>query len=142
MKNLIISKTKEGRKENMKKKVTVILCSLLMVLLVGCGGNASNSLIGQWTNEDEEENENNGDPFDLFSDSTAIEFFSDGTAIISYTSERTNSVQWVVENERLKLTLDTGIFGNIATSYTYQLTKNTLMLTDDEGGETSFTKVE
>ena len=123
----------------MKKKVTVILCSLLMILLIGCGG-SSNNLIGQWVNEDENETETDGDPFALFSDSTAIDFFSDGTAIISYSSGRTNSVKWVAENERLKLTLDTGIFGNVATSYSYQLTKNTLMLTDDEGEKTTFTK--
>lgn len=124
----------------MKKKILVILCSLLTVLLVGCGGssNSSNSLIGQWVNEDESERDEN--PFELFSDSTAIEFFSDGTAIISYSSGLTNSVNWVVENERIKFTLDTGIFGNIASSYSYKLSGDTLILTDDDGEETTLYK--
>jgi len=122
----------------MKKKVLVILCSLLMILIVGCG-ESGNSLTGQWVNEDESERDEN--PFELFSDSTVIEFFSDGTAIISYSSGLTNSVNWVVENERIKLTLDTGIFGNIATSYSYKLSKDTLVLTDDEGKETTYIRV-
>lgn len=122
----------------MKKKVLVILCSLMMILLVGCGG-SSNSLIGQWVNEDESERDEN--PFELFSDSTAIECFSDGTAIISYSSGLTNSVNWVVENERIKFTLDTGIFGNIASSYSYKLSEDTLILTDDDGEETTYTRI-
>lgn len=125
----------------MKKRVLVILCSLVMILLVGCRGNASNSLVGQWVNEDANEEEKEGDPFDFFNNSTAIEFFSDGTAIISYISERTNSVKWVVENERLKITLETGIFGDIAASYSYKLSKDTLVLTDDDGEKITYTKV-
>lgn len=128
MKNLIISKTKEGRKENMKKKVTVILCSLLMILLVGCGGNASNSIIGQWVNIDE----NDGDSFEFFSDGTGIIIDSDGT---------THSVTWIAENERIKITVDMGILGEWSSSCDYKLDKDSLTIDDGEGNIDTYTKV-
>lgn len=130
MKNLIISKTKEGRKENMKKKVTVILCSLLMVLLVGCGGNSS-TLVGAWTTDAEGMEEENA----------YFELYSDGTGLIKE-DMGSSALEWIAENGKLKLTIDAGLFGKVAVSYSYTLSENTLILTDDDGTDTTFTKVE
>lgn len=108
----------------MKKKVTLILCSLMMILLIGCGGK-SQTLVGAWTS-----NADGKIDFELFSDGTGVE------------NEELGSfpLEWIAENGKLKITINAG-FVSLAESFSYQLSDDTLILTTDEGEETTFTRV-
>lgn len=109
----------------MKKKVLVILCSLMMILLVGCGLKTS-TLVGSWATDAEEKAD-----FELYSDGTGIEKEEIGSF----------ALEWIAENGKLKVTIDTGLFGKIAASYSYKLSEDTLILTDDDGEETTYIRV-
>lgn len=103
----------------MKKRVIVLIC-LIAVLLVGCGKNSS--LVGTWDTDAEGKLD--------------FELYSDGTGIAE-----NYSLEWVAENGKLKVTFDVGILGTVADSYSYELSGNILVLTDDEGESTTYTRV-
>lgn len=108
----------------MKKKVLVILCSLLVFLLIGCGGKSS--LVGAWSSDPDSGKVD----FELFSDGTGIE------------NEELGSfpLEWTEENGKLKITIDAG-FLNMALSFSYSLSEDTLVLINDEGEEVTYTRV-
>lgn len=113
----------------MKKEILVVFCCLAMILLFGCG--EKSTLIGAWTTESEGNEE----------EKAYFELYSDGTGLIKE-EIGSSALEWIAENGKLKLTIDAGLLGKIAVSYSYTLSSNTLILTDDNGEDTTFTKVE
>lgn len=113
----------------MKKKIGVLLCwVMIVILLVGCGEKSA-SLVGTW--ETDEKEEVDFGYFELYSDGTGLEKEELGTF----------SIKWTDENGKLKITLDTGFLGTLAFSYSYELTEDTLILTNDEGESATYTRV-
>ena len=108
----------------MKRRIAALLC-VLTILLIGCGAEAP-TLIGAW----ETDAEGKAD-FELYSDGTGLEKESMGTF----------ALEWIAENGKLKVTIDIGVFGTVAQSFSYDLTEDTLILTDDEGISTTYTRI-
>lgn len=108
----------------MKKKIIILLC-VLTILLVGCGTKTP-SLIGGWDMDSDGKAD-----FELYSDGTGLEKEEIGTF----------ALEWIAENGKLKFTINTGILGSVALSFSYELTEDTLILTDDEGESTTYTRV-
>ncbi|MGN0326351.1 MAG: hypothetical protein ACI4DW_08560 [Lachnospiraceae bacterium] len=109
----------------MKKfRLLVAIVTVLMVVLSGCG---SKSLVGTWV-EDSDRPE-------------TLELFSDGTGRLSSQSGFITSLtitSWLAEDDRLKITVQAPLLGEYTFVEDYEVNKDTLTLTDDDGEETIY----
>ncbi|MBD5469109.1 MAG: hypothetical protein HDR21_13285 [Lachnospiraceae bacterium] len=102
--------------KNEKRIISICIAALVMLLAItGCG--KKESLVGKWVTTDEATGE-----------TATMELFGDGSGIyISYACE------WSTENGRLKIEIDTGIFGKVSHVWDYELDGDTLTLSDEDG---------
>ncbi|MCM1103252.1 MAG: hypothetical protein NC409_04015 [Clostridium sp.] len=101
----------------MRKRAISICMAALIVLLAIAGCSKKESLVGKWVATDEATGE-----------TETMELFSDGSGI--YTSY---ACEWSTENGRLKIEIDTGIFGKVSHVWDYELDGDTLVLSDEDG---------
>lgn len=108
----------------MKNKILITL--LLVVLLLTACGEKKEDLTGVWI---EYQEDGTSQSLQLYSDGTGIitDYNNEGSSLESY------SCTWIAENERIKFTIDYGIFGSTALSFKYEIKDNTLTLWDDSG---------
>ena len=90
----------------------------MLLAIGGCG--KKESLVGKWVYTEEGTGR-----------TQTMEFFSDGTGTIIEEETLSYSCEWTVENGRLKVEIDTGIFGKISQTADYKLEGDTLVLTDE-----------
>lgn len=101
----------------MKKLTVVMVISLILFVLSGCGSK-QDPLVGKWV-EDVEDGE-------------VIELFSDRTGVVSNSSEQYAITSWLGENGRLKVTIQIPLLGEYAVVYDYEVTSNTLTLSEGD----------
>lgn len=101
----------------MKKIITVIVISIMVFVLSGCGSK-QDPLVGRWV-EDADAGE-------------VIELFSDGTGVVSNPTEQYAITSWLGENGRLKVTMQIPLLGEYTVVYDYEVTLNTLSLIEGE----------
>ncbi len=106
----------------MRGKRALSICTTLLIMLLaiaGCG--KKEDMTGKWVYTAEETGE-----------TSTLEFFSDGTGICTV-DESSYSCTWIIENGRLKIEIDGGIFGRSSYAYDYKLDGDTLVLTTNGG---------
>lgn len=111
-----------------KKKRIISICMATLVMLLAiasCG--KKEDITGKWVYTEESTGR-----------TSTMELFSDGTGTYIEDGWLSYSCEWSTENGRLKIEIDTGIFGKISQAADYELDGDTLVLTDD--GE-SFTYI-
>lgn len=101
----------------MKRLISVFVIAMMMIILAGCGSK-QDPLVGKWV-EDAEQGE-------------IIELFSDGTGIVSNSTEKYTITSWLGENGRLKVTIQMPLIGDYSVAYDYEVTQNTLSLIDGD----------
>lgn len=108
----------------MKNKILITL--LFVVLMLTACGEKKEDLTGVWV---EKQEDGTSIVFQLYSDGTGIltNYDSDGSSDESY------SCTWIAENERIKFTIDYGIFGSNSISFKYEAKGDILTLWDDSG---------
>lgn len=101
-------------KKIFRLRFLLVVCIIIMIVLTGCG--TKNNLIGVWESEQGE----------------SIEFFKDGSLVISSSFFSASGTYSIVDKNRIRLTLD-GLWG-IAGSQVidYEVSGKRLLL----GGET------
>ncbi len=104
-----------------RRIISVCMTVLVMLLAIaGCG--KKESLVGKWTYTDE-----------VTEATETMELFSDGTGILA-ADEISQSLEWAIVDGKLKIEVDTGIFGKVPMVVDYELDGDKLMLTNE--GET------
>ncbi len=93
---------------------------VMMVAIAGCG--KKEDMTGKWVGTEESTGQ-----------TSSMELFSDGTGKITEEDSLSYSCEWTTENGRLKVEVDTGIFGKISQVVDYKLEGDTLILTDEDG---------
>ena len=106
----------------MKNKILIMV--LFVVLMMTACGEKKEDLTGVWIEHQEDGTSQN------------LQLYSDGTGIITDCDNEGNSLEsysctWIAENERIKFTIDYGIFGSSSISFKYEVKGDTLTIWDD-----------
>ncbi|MBD5469107.1 MAG: hypothetical protein HDR21_13275 [Lachnospiraceae bacterium] len=103
-----------------EKRILSICMAALVVLLAIAGCGKKESLVGKWVYTDETTGEIG-----------TMELFSDGTGIIA-AGTLSYSCEWAIESGKLKIEIDTGIFGKTSHAYDYELDGDTLTFSNGD----------
>lgn len=103
-----------------KRAISICMAALVMLLAIASCGKKED-ITGKWVYTEEGTGR-----------TATMELFSDGTGTIAEDG-LSYSCEWTTEKGRLKVEVDTGIFGKISQVADYEVNGDMLILSDEEG---------